>query len=189
MVAAWAMTLLRFPLLFAGLTALTWADGDQLACFAILALMLADILDGELLRVSSSASRRHRMARHVFDALSDRLVIQCTFAVALWAGSCSLFVYSLMLAREAALVLTVSIPFIQNRVVLDADGISKLATAFLGALLINSICPLLPELLLLIPFVGLSAWGTRRYVRQYETALHSRSGFRWLVRRQQARVS
>lgn len=165
---SWTLTLARVPLLLATLTLMLNHTHPVEIVILITAIAVADILDGEVFRLSSSnAEASSRTTRHIVDAVGDRFVIHTVLLVAFIDYGLPLFIYGTILAREVLLTVTVLLPLVRDHIVVATDFYSKLATICIAFIAIGAITSMLPQIAPYVAFVPLSLVGINRYLTAY----------------------
>ena len=163
LVVAWVLTVARIPLLFACVYFLLTDAHPFLPFTVVIAIVVADILDGQVLERSCSCTREMRIRRHIFDAIGDRIVILTIAVTALCVGKLAPAVCAVLIAREVLLSFIVARPFLAASTVLATDNVSRLATVLIAPIVIASFFQSAIPFLLLFPFALLSAVGMYRY--------------------------
>lgn len=163
LVVAWVLTVARIPLLFACVYFLLTDAHPFLPIAVLIAIVVADILDGQVLERSCSCTREMRIRRHIFDVIGDRIVILTIAVTALCVGKLAPAICAVLIAREVLLSFIVVRPLLASSTVLATDNVSRLAAALIAPIVIASFFQSAIPFLLVIPFALLSAVGMYRY--------------------------
>ena len=163
---SWMLTLLRVPVLTYALYLLAERAAPTMVVTLVAALVLLDILDGEVHKLSTLNTVEHmRNARHIFDAIGDRVTIHLFFLVAIGAyGNIAALAYVPVLCRELPLIVLVSHTALKRRIILRANLPSKLASALIATIAANIVVPFSADLILVPLMLTLGAVGLYQYV-------------------------
>jgi len=167
--SSWFLTILRFPLLATCLYFMRHDAYSPLILIAVLAIVVADIFDGELLTLSKRRLyESSKVLRHVIDAVGDRIVICSVLLVAIPIYGIDASVYLLIFLRELILTAVVSKPLFNEGIIVKANIFSKIGTVCVALIGLNYIYPTVPLSILVLTFTLFGFLGIRHYLFRYE---------------------
>ena len=151
------LTLLKFPLIFFLVSNLLSNTNPVNSIRIICAIMILDILDGEIFQLSIYAKTKFGALRRAIDAIGDRLAIGSVFIILFFQYNLPSYMFLIVIIKELFLSQITIKKLLNKKIVLKANPFSKLSTVLIGvsAILylsnynfISSLC-----LVIMIPFL------------------------------------